>query len=31
VRAAGAAPLLAGQPGYSFKLDRDHDGSACER
>ncbi len=31
VRAAGAAPLLAGQPGYSFKLDRDRDGSACER
>ena len=30
VRAAGAAPLLAGQPGYSFKLDRDRDGSACE-
>ncbi|MCX6523279.1 MAG: excalibur calcium-binding domain-containing protein, partial [Actinobacteria bacterium] len=25
-----AAPLLAGQPGYSFKLDRDRDGSACE-
>ena len=30
VRAAGAAPLLAGQPGYSRKLDRDGDGAACE-
>lgn len=30
VRAAGAAPLLAGQPGYSSKLDRDGDGVACE-
>ncbi|MEO6826302.1 MAG: DUF1524 domain-containing protein [Microbacteriaceae bacterium] len=30
VLAAGAAPLMAGQPGYSLKLDRDHDGVACE-
>ncbi|WP_286175111.1 excalibur calcium-binding domain-containing protein [Mycobacterium sp. DL99] len=29
-RAAGAAPLYAGQPGYSTKLDRDGDGVACE-
>jgi endonuclease YncB( thermonuclease family) len=30
-RAAGAAPLYAGQPGYSRKLDRDGDGVACEK
>jgi hypothetical protein len=30
VRAAGAAPLYRGQPGYSSKLDRDGDGIACE-
>lgn len=30
VRAAGKAPLHQGQPGYSTKLDRDHDGVACE-
>ena len=30
VRAAGAAPLYVGQPGYSSKLDRDGDGVACE-
>ncbi|WP_006292826.1 GmrSD restriction endonuclease domain-containing protein [Scardovia inopinata] len=30
VRAAGKAPLYRGQPGYSAKLDRDHDGVACE-
>lgn len=30
VRAAGKAPLLRGQPGYSRKLDRDGDGKACE-
>lgn len=30
VRAAGAAPILVGQPGYSRKLDRDGDGVACE-
>ena len=30
VRAAGAAPIFAGQPGYSGKLDRDGDGVGCE-
>lgn len=30
VRAAGKAPLLKGQPGYSADLDRDGDGIACE-
>nr|WP_309224076.1 MULTISPECIES: excalibur calcium-binding domain-containing protein [unclassified Mycobacteroides] len=29
-RAAGAAPIYRGQPGYSSKLDRDGDGVACE-
>lgn len=29
-RAAGAAPIYAGQPGCSKKLDRDGDGVACE-
>lgn len=29
-RAAGAAPLYAGSPGYSRSLDRDGDGVACE-
>jgi len=29
-REAGAAPLHRGDPGYSRKLDRDGDGSACE-
>lgn len=29
-RAAGAAPLYVGEPGYSRKLDRDGDGVACE-
>ncbi|MFI1677029.1 excalibur calcium-binding domain-containing protein [Streptomyces sp. NPDC020607] len=29
-RAAGAAPLYAGDPGYSLDLDRDGDGVACE-
>ena len=29
-RAAGAAPLYAGQPGYRSKLDADGDGIACE-
>lgn len=29
-RAAGAAPLYAGQPGYRSALDRDSDGVACE-
>ncbi|HWD82566.1 MAG TPA: excalibur calcium-binding domain-containing protein [Kribbella sp.] len=30
VRAAGKAPLYAGEPGYSSHLDRDGDGVACE-
>ena len=30
VRAAGAAPIYRGQPGYSSKLDKDGDGVACE-
>ncbi|RYE39217.1 MAG: nuclease [Hyphomicrobiales bacterium] len=30
-RAAGAAPLYAGSPGYSLDLDGDRDGIACER
>ena len=30
VRAAGATPIYAGDPGYSTKLDRDKDGVACE-
>lgn len=30
VRAAGAAPIMRGEPGYSSKLDRDDDGIACE-
>lgn len=29
-RAAGAAPLHVGDPGYRTGLDRDHDGVACE-
>ncbi|MCW2598460.1 MAG: endonuclease [Frankiales bacterium] len=29
-RAAGAAPIHEGQPGYRSGLDRDHDGIACE-
>lgn len=29
-RAAGAAPIYAGQPGYGSHLDRDGDGKACE-
>ena len=29
-RAAGAAPLLRGEPGYGPHLDRDSDGIACE-
>ncbi|MFB8081881.1 excalibur calcium-binding domain-containing protein [Streptomyces sp. NPDC056013] len=31
VRAAGAAPIHAGEPGYGSHLDRDGDGVACER
>ncbi|WP_291479038.1 excalibur calcium-binding domain-containing protein, partial [Corynebacterium sp.] len=30
VRAAGAAPILVGQPGYGSHLDRDGDGIGCE-
>lgn len=30
VRAAGAAPVYAGQPGYGSHLDRDGDGVGCE-
>jgi Protein of unknown function (DUF1524)/Excalibur calcium-binding domain len=30
VRAAGAAPIHVGEPGYSTKLDRDGDGVGCE-
>lgn len=30
VKAAGAAPIHTGDPGYSRKLDRDGDGIACE-
>jgi hypothetical protein len=30
VRAAGAAPIYRGDPGYSSSLDRDGDGVACE-
>lgn len=29
-RAAGAAPIHEGEPGYAYHLDRDHDGVACE-
>ncbi|WP_346426324.1 DUF1294 domain-containing protein [Sphingorhabdus sp. YGSMI21] len=29
-RAAGAAPIYRGQPGYRGPLDRDNDGIACE-
>ena len=29
-RAAGAAPIYQGEPGYRPALDRDHDGVACE-
>ena len=29
-RAAGAAPIHVGEPGYRRKLDRDRDGVACE-
>ncbi|MCM3651285.1 excalibur calcium-binding domain-containing protein [Metabacillus litoralis] len=31
VRAAGADPIYAGDPGYSNKLDRDGDGIACDK
>jgi len=29
-RAAGAAPVMLGDPGYSPRLDRDGDGVGCE-
>ncbi len=29
-RAAGAAPVMAGDPGYAPRLDRDGDGVGCE-
>ena len=29
-RKAGAAPLHRGDPGYSSRLDRDGDGTACD-
>jgi hypothetical protein len=29
-RAAGAAPIYSGEPGYRAPLDRDGDGIACE-
>lgn len=29
-RAAGAAPIYRGEPGYGRHLDRDNDGKACE-
>lgn len=29
-RAAGAAPVYAGEPGYAPRLDRDGDGVGCE-
>jgi len=29
-RAAGAAPIQRGEPGYGSHLDRDNDGIACE-
>ncbi|EID77829.1 hypothetical protein W59_00455 [Rhodococcus opacus RKJ300 = JCM 13270] len=31
MRAAGAAPIYKGEPGYSTKLDRDKDGIACDK
>lgn len=30
VRAAGAAPIQRGEPGYAPHLDRDNDGTGCE-
>jgi hypothetical protein len=30
-RAAGAAPISQGEPGYRSGLDRDHDGVACDK
>ncbi len=31
VRAAGAAPIYAGTPGYGTHLDRDRDGIGCDK
>lgn len=31
VRAAGAAPIHLGEPGYAKHLDRDGDGMGCDR
>ncbi|MGX5209657.1 excalibur calcium-binding domain-containing protein [Streptomyces violaceus] len=31
VRAAGAAPISRGEPGYASHLDRDNDGVACDK
>jgi hypothetical protein len=31
VKAAGAAPIMAGEPGYRAALDRDDDGIACDK
>jgi len=31
VRAAGAAPIRRGEPGYARHLDRDNDGQGCGR
>ncbi|AWZ09569.1 hypothetical protein DRB89_39785 [Streptomyces sp. ICC4] len=30
-KAAGAAPIRRGQPGYGKHLDRDNDGIACDK
>ena len=30
-RAAGAAPILRGEPGYASRLDKDNDGIACDK
>ncbi|MGH3984743.1 MAG: excalibur calcium-binding domain-containing protein [Pseudonocardiaceae bacterium] len=30
-RAAGVAPIRSGAPGYRSELDRDHDGTACDK
>ena len=30
-RAAGVAPISSGEPGYRSGLDRDHDGTACDK
>lgn len=30
-KAAGAAPIQRGEPGYRAGLDRDNDGTACDK